>query len=95
LQMRPDERRHFQNAQISEDRFCGGMAPLIRAYAAQGTRKPVDVSARLNREKYRTVDGQQWTPRLARLLLAKLFSGGTTRRSRTPNGRSQGHLSSR
>jgi hypothetical protein len=91
LQMRPDERRHFQNAQMSEDRFCRGMAPLIRAYAAEGTRKPVDVSARLNREKYRTLDGQQWTPRLARLLLAKIFSG-TIRRTGTPNGKSKGHF---
>jgi hypothetical protein len=72
--MKPMEMRHFQNAHASMDRFCDSMAGLIKAYATQGTRKPADVSMRLNKEQRWTANGSQWTPRLARFLLAQIFS---------------------
>lgn len=37
-------------------------------------RKPVDVSARLNGEGYKTADGAAWTPRLVSFLLAFMFN---------------------
>jgi hypothetical protein len=73
-EMRPDEMERFRNNRMSMDQFRESLSPLIKAYAAQGTRKPAQVSARLNKEHRRTADLGTWTPRLAKFLLAHIFS---------------------
>ena len=61
-EIRPDEVERFRNNRISMDQFCESLAPLIRTYASQGTRKPAQVSVRLNKEHHRTADSGVWTP---------------------------------
>jgi hypothetical protein len=50
------------------------LEPIVKAYARDQTRKPVDVSLRLNAEGYKTADGAAWTPRLVHFLLALMFN---------------------
>ena len=40
------------------------LEPIVKVYARDQTRKPVDVSRRLNAEGHKTADGAVWTPRL-------------------------------
>jgi hypothetical protein len=46
----------------------------VKAYAREQTRKPVDVSQRLNAEGLTTAAGTAWTPRLVHFLLALMFN---------------------
>jgi hypothetical protein len=50
------------------------LEPVVKAYARAQTRKPVDVSLRLNAEGYKTAAGVAWTPRLVHFLLALMFN---------------------
>ncbi|WP_292579671.1 hypothetical protein, partial [Mesorhizobium sp.] len=54
----------------------------VKSYARSGTRKPPDVAARLNRDGHKTAAGAPWTPRLARFLLALIFSDASKPRER-------------
>jgi hypothetical protein len=90
-EMLADESRHFQNALISEQRFCANMTELILSYASSDTRRPAEVSERLNKENYRTVAREKWTPRLARLLLSKIFSALKTQKTGRPKVKTNRH----
>lgn len=46
----------------------------MKAYARDETRKPVDVSRRLNADGHTTASGAPWTPRLVHFLLALMFN---------------------
>jgi hypothetical protein len=86
----------FNSDAVGLGEFFGKLEPVVKFYAREHTRKPVDVSRRLNAEGYRTASGELWTPRLARFLLALMFNdspkpGGTSdvrpevpRRAATP-----------
>lgn len=68
------EMKHFQSGAASIDQFCAKLAPVIKAFAHEGTRKPRDVALRLNFSRYKTACGDQLTPRLACLLLGFIFN---------------------
>jgi hypothetical protein len=74
---------HFNSDAVGLGELFGKLEPVVKAYAREHTRKPVDVSLRLNAEGHRTAAGELWTPRLVRFLLALMFNdspkpGGTS-----------------
>lgn len=76
------ETRHFHSAQTNVAQLCDQLGPVVKSYARSGTRKPPDVAARLNRDGHKTAAGALWTPRLARFLLALIFSDASKPRKR-------------
>lgn len=67
------ERAHFQFGDRDKRSLLEHVAPLVRAYAKDGYRKPRDVSRLLNKNGVATACGAKWTPRLAWFLLGFLF----------------------
>jgi hypothetical protein len=57
--------------------------PIVKAYARDQTRKPVDVSRRLNADGHTTAAGAAWTPRLVHFLLALMVNN--PRKDKKPN----------
>lgn len=72
------EMTHFQSGSVSIEQFCAKLAPLVRALAREGTRKPGEVALRLNFERRKTARGDEWTPRLVHLLLGFIFNDKRT-----------------
>ncbi len=64
---------HYHSNSLTVAELCAKLAPVVKAYAREGTRKPRDVSIRLNFEGHRTASGARWTPRLTHFLLALIF----------------------
>jgi hypothetical protein len=73
---------HFHSAQTNVAQLCDQLRPVVKSYSRSGTRKPPDVAARLNRDGHKTAAGAPWTPRLARFLLALIFSDASKPRKR-------------
>jgi hypothetical protein len=71
--MTGDEMVHFNSEAVGLGELFAKLEPVVKAYAREHTRQPVDVSQRLNAEGHRTAAGELWTPRLVRILLALLF----------------------
>jgi hypothetical protein len=65
---------HFNSDAIGLGPLFAKLEPVVKAYARDQTRKPVDVSLRLNAEGYTTAAGAAWTPRLVHFLLALMFN---------------------
>ena len=65
---------HFNSDMVGLGELFAQLGPVVKAYAREHTRKPADVSLRLNAEGYRTAAGELWTPRLTRFLLALMFN---------------------
>lgn len=65
---------HFNSDAVTLGDLFGKLEPIVKAYAREQTRKPPDVSTRLNAEGHRTAAGDEWTPRLVRFLLALMFN---------------------
>jgi hypothetical protein len=65
---------HFNSDAIGLGPLFAKLEPVVKADARDQTRKPVDVSLRLNAEGYRTADGAAWSPRLVHFLLALMFN---------------------
>jgi hypothetical protein len=72
--MAEGEMVHFNSNAVDLGKLFAKFEPVVKAYAREHTRKPVDVSRRLNAEGHRTAAGELWTPRLVRFLLALLFN---------------------
>jgi hypothetical protein len=72
--MTESEMVHFNSDVVGMGPFFEKLEPIVKAYACDQTRKPVDVSARLNGEGYKTAEGAAWTPRLVFFLLALMFN---------------------
>jgi hypothetical protein len=65
---------HFNSAAVGLVKLFAKLEPVVKDYAREQTRKPVDVSLRLNVEGYKTAAGVPWTPRLVYFLLALMFN---------------------
>jgi hypothetical protein len=65
---------HFNSDAVGLGPLFEKLEPVVKAYARDQTRKPVDVSLRLNAEGYATAVGAAWTPRLVHFLLALMFN---------------------
>jgi hypothetical protein len=65
---------HFNSDAVGLGALFAKLEPVVKAYARAQTRKPVDVSLRLNAEGYKTAAGGPWTPRLVHFLLALMFN---------------------
>jgi hypothetical protein len=65
---------HFNSDTVGLGPLFAKLEPVVKAYARDQTRKPVDVSLRLNAEGYTTAAGAAWTPRLVHFLLALMFN---------------------
>jgi hypothetical protein len=65
---------HFNSDTVGLGPLFAKLEPVVKAYARDQTRKPVDVSRRLNAEGYKTADDAAWTPRLVHFLLALMFN---------------------
>jgi len=74
---------HFNSDAVGLGDLFAKLEPIVRAYAREHTRKPPDVSRRLNAEGHRTAAGNAWTPRLVRFLLALMFND-TARAAKAP-----------
>jgi hypothetical protein len=90
--MTESEMVHFNSDAVGLGDLFAKLEPIVKAYAREHTRKPPDVSRRLNAEGHRTAAGDAWTPRLVRFLLALMFndSGKSAKphvRSEPPPGR--------
>jgi hypothetical protein len=72
--MAEGEMVQFNSDAVGLGELFAKFEPVVKAYAREHTRKPVDVSRRLNAEGHRTAAGELWTPRLVRFLLALLFN---------------------
>jgi hypothetical protein len=77
---------HFNSDAVGLGQLFAKLEPVVKAYARDQTRKPVDVSRRLNAEGYKTADGAAWTPRLVHFLLALMFNDPK------PNKNPEAHL---
>jgi len=80
------EAKHFHSKLISVAKLCERLQPVVKRYAREGTRKPRDVSVRLNFDGFRTAVGEKWTPRLTYFLLGLIF-GGDQRQSEDKGGK--------
>lgn len=76
---------HFNSDAVGLGDLLAKLEPLVKAYAREMTRKPVDVSLRLNAEGHKTADGVAWTPRLVHFLLALIFNGPKPDRNPEPS----------
>lgn len=65
---------HFNSDAVGLGALFGKLEPIVKAYARDQTRKPVDVSLRLNADGHTTAAGAAWTPRLVHFLLALMFN---------------------
>jgi hypothetical protein len=65
---------HFNSDAVGLGPLFAKLEPVVKAYARNQTRKPVDVSLRLNAEGYTTATGAAWTSRLVHFLLALMFN---------------------
>jgi hypothetical protein len=72
--MTESEMVHFNSDAVSLEELFAKLEPIVKAYACDQTRKPVDVSFRLNAEGYTAAAGAPWTPRLVHFLLALMFN---------------------
>jgi hypothetical protein len=72
--MKAAEMVHFNSDAVGLGPLFAKLEPVVKAYARDQTRKPVDVSLRLNAEGYTTAAGAAWTPRLVHFLLALMFN---------------------
>jgi hypothetical protein len=89
--MTESEMVHFHSDALSLGDLFNKLEPVVKTYARANTRKPVDVSLRLNTEGYRTASGALWTPRLVHFLLALMFNDfGIPKAMATPNARPSG-----
>jgi hypothetical protein len=68
------EMTHFNSDAVGLGELFAKLEPVVKAHARAQTRKPVDVSLRLNAEGYKTAAGAPWTPRLVHFLLALMFN---------------------
>ncbi len=75
---------HFNSEAVGLGELFAKLEPVVKAYARAQTRKPVDVSLRLNAEGYKTAAGAPWTPRLVHFLLALMFNDPKTDRKPEP-----------
>ncbi|RQH12679.1 hypothetical protein [Bradyrhizobium sp. RP6] len=71
---------HFNSDAVGLGELFGKLEPIIKTYAREHTRKPLDVARRLNAEGHRTASGAKWTPRLVRFLLALMFNDSGNRK---------------
>ncbi|MBN9008076.1 MAG: hypothetical protein J0H40_22015 [Rhizobiales bacterium] len=76
--MTESEMIHFNSEAVSLGDLFAKLEPIVKAYAREYTRKPPDVSRRLNADGHRTAAGDTWTPRLVRFLLALMFNDSST-----------------
>jgi hypothetical protein len=81
--MTESEMVHFNSDAVGLGDLFAKVEPIVKAYAREHTRKPPDVSRRLNAEGHRTAAGGAWTPRLVRFLLALMFND-TARATKAP-----------
>jgi hypothetical protein len=65
---------HFNSDAVSLGDLFAKLKPIVKAFAREQTRKPPEVSRRLNAEGHRTAGGGEWTPRLVGFLLALMFN---------------------
>ena len=65
---------HFNSDAVDLGKLFAKLEPVVKAYARDQTRKPVDVSLRLNTDGHKTAAGAAWTPRLVHFLLALMFN---------------------
>jgi hypothetical protein len=72
--MTETEMVHFNSDTVGLGELFAKLEPVVKAYAREHTRKPPDVSRRLNSEGHRTAAGDAWTPRLVGFLLAFMFN---------------------
>jgi hypothetical protein len=72
--MTESEMVHFNSDAVGLGSLFARLEPIVRAYAREQTRKPVDVSQRLNAEGHTTAASAAWTPRLVHFLLALMFN---------------------
>jgi hypothetical protein len=72
-EMTTSEMVHYHSESVTVAELCAKLAPIVKTYAREGTRKPRDVSIRLNFDGHKTASGAQWTPRLTHFLLGLIF----------------------
>jgi hypothetical protein len=72
--MTETEMVHFNSDSVGLGALFARLEPIVKAYAREQTRKPFDVSHRLNAEGHTTAAGAAWTPRLVHFLLALMFN---------------------
>jgi hypothetical protein len=65
---------HYNSEAVGLGQLFAKLEPVVKAYAREQTRKPVDVSVRLNADGHKTAAGAAWTPRLVHFLLALMFN---------------------
>ena len=65
---------HYNSEAVGLGDLLAKLDPFVKVYAREKTRKPVDVSLRLNAEGHKTAVGARWTPRLVHFLLALIFN---------------------
>lgn len=84
--MTESEMVHFNSDAVGLGDLFAKLEPIVKVYAREHTRKPPDVSRRLNAEGHRTATGDEWTPRLVGFLLALMFndSGKNAKPAATP-----------
>jgi hypothetical protein len=68
-----NERLHFGLGDEDKNSFLEQVRPLVRSYAKNGFRKPLDVSRLMNKAHVTTACGSKWTRRLVWFLLYFLF----------------------
>ena len=90
LEITQAERRHFQSKGVEIEQFCATLAPVIKTFAGEGTRKPRDFAIRLNYQGRKTACGGNWTPRLVYLLLARIFDKNVNEERPSRNAGRQG-----
>lgn len=71
--LRPEDRAHLGLTEEASARLASSLKEKILGYARAGFRKPADVSRLLNKEKFRTLAGADWNPRLVHFLLGRIF----------------------
>lgn len=81
--LRPEDRGHLGLTDDAFDKLAGSLKEKVLGYARAGFRKPADVSRLLNKERYRTLGGTEWNPRLVYFLLSRIY-GDRPRKPRNP-----------
>jgi hypothetical protein len=74
---------HFNSDKVGLGALFAKLEPIVKAYVRDQSRKPVDVSRRLNADGHTTAAGAAWTPRLVHFLLALMFDN--PRKDKKPN----------
>lgn len=83
--LRPDDLAYLGQTEDRFSSFAAKMIAKVKAYAAGGFKKPAQVSKLLNRELIRTPSGDDWNPRLAHFLLAKVHALASEARQKKRN----------